>query len=84
MLIVKAFAVDIVAINELGRNLSNCFVVVVVLRPIVVWAFSIDGISIFPCVTITVITLDTLPILGAPCFTVVIHSDTLILLSVVV
>lgn len=84
MLIVKAFAVDIVAVNNLWPDFSDCQTIIIILRSVVVWAFSVNRIPVLPSVSITVITLYALTVLRAPCFTVVIYSHTHVLLSIVV
>ena len=84
MLIVKAFAVDVVALNNLWTNLSDGQIFATILRPVVVWALSVNRIPVPPRVSITIITLYALTVLCAPSLTVVVHSHTHVLLSIVV
>ena len=84
MHVVKAFAVDIVAVNDFWVGFADSLIVCLILRPVVVWTFSVDRISIFPSVSITVKTLYALTVLCAPCFAVIVHSNAHVLLSVIV
>lgn len=94
-----AFAVGVISVDNIWRQsgqsliaslvgfiavLALSLITSLVLGPVVVWTFSVNRISIPPCVSITVITRDTLTVRLTPCLTIVIYPNTLVFLSVVV